>query len=65
MTNQERKGYHGIGATDEAFEYKNTKSDFKCCNYREKWKAVCPLQINDRMITKYTLFQINFKKKLV
>ena len=36
MTKQKRKGYQGIGAIDEAFEYKNTRSDFKFCNYREK-----------------------------
>ena len=34
MTKQ--KGYKGIGAIDEAFEYENTRSDFKCCNYQEK-----------------------------
>ena len=40
MTNQKGKGYQGIGETDEAFEYQNTRSDFKCCNYRENWKTM-------------------------
>ena len=25
----------------ETFEYENTKSDFKFCNNREKWKEIC------------------------
>ena len=41
MTKQKGKIYQGIGATDEAFEYENTRNDFKCCNYQEKWKTKC------------------------
>ena len=22
-------------------KYENTRSDFKCCDYWEKWKAIC------------------------
>ena len=33
MMKQKGKGYQGIGAIDEAFEYKNTGRDFKSCNY--------------------------------
>ena len=36
MTKQKGKGYQRIGVIDDAFEYKNTRSDFKCCNYQEK-----------------------------
>ena len=35
MTGQKGTGYQGIRAI-EAFEYKNTRSDFKCCDYQEK-----------------------------
>ena len=35
ITEQKGKGLQGIRAI-EAFEYENTRSDFKCCNYREK-----------------------------
>ena len=34
MTEQKRKGYQGIRAT-EAFEYENTRSDFNYCYYWE------------------------------
>ena len=40
MTEQKGKGYRGIRAI-EAFEYENTRSDFKCYDYREKWKTIC------------------------
>ena len=33
MMKQKGKGYQGIGAIYEAFEYENTRSDFKCCKY--------------------------------
>ena len=36
MAKQKGKGYQGIGEIDEAFEYENTRSDFRCCNYQEK-----------------------------
>ena len=32
---QKGKGYQRIRAT-EAYEYENTRRDFKCCDYREK-----------------------------
>ena len=35
MTEQKGKGYQGIRAI-EALEYENTRSNFKCCDYREK-----------------------------
>ena len=35
MTEQKGKGYQGIRAI-EAFEYENTRSYFKCCDYTEK-----------------------------
>ena len=41
MMKQKGKGYQGIGAIDEAFEYKNTGRYFKSCNYWEKWKTIC------------------------
>ena len=34
------KGYQGI-RTIKTSEYENTRSDFKCHDYREKWKAIC------------------------
>ena len=37
----EREGVPRIGTIDEAFEYQNTRSDFKCCNWWEKWKTIC------------------------
>ena len=40
MMTQKWKGYQGTGATDEAFEYENTRSEFKCCNYREKLETI-------------------------
>ena len=38
---QKGKGYQEIKAIDEAFKYENTRSDFKCCSFREKSKTVC------------------------
>ena len=38
MIKQKEKGYQGIKAT-EAFEYENTRSNFKYCYYWEKWKT--------------------------
>ena len=35
MAEQKGKGYQRIRAI-KAFEYENTRSDFKCCNYLEK-----------------------------
>ena len=35
MTEQKGKGYQRIRAI-EAFEYENTRSYFKCCDYQEK-----------------------------
>ena len=37
---QKWKEYQGTGAIDEAFEYENTRSEFKCCIYREKLKTI-------------------------
>ena len=36
---QKGKDYQGIRST-EAFEYENTISDLKCCDYWEKWKTI-------------------------
>ena len=33
MMKQKGKGYQGIGAIHEVFEYENIRRDFKCCNY--------------------------------
>ena len=41
MMKQKGKEYQGIGAIDEAFEYQNTRSDFKCWSWWEKWKTIC------------------------
>ena len=41
MMELKRKGHQGI-TTIEAFEYENTRSDVKCCDYWEKWKAMFP-----------------------
>ena len=41
MMKQKGKGYQGIWAIDEAFEYENRRSDLKRCNYYEKWKTIC------------------------
>ena len=38
MTEQKGKGYQGIRAV-ETFEYENTRSDLKCCDYRKKCQA--------------------------
>ena len=35
------EGYQEI-RTIETLEYENTRSDFKCCDYREKRKSICP-----------------------
>ena len=40
-----REEVHGIRVI-EAFEYKNTRSDFKCCDYREKWKTICQTTVS-------------------
>ena len=40
MTEQKGKECRGIRVM-ETFEYENTRNDFKCCNYREKWKLIC------------------------
>ena len=45
MTKQKGKGYQGIGGIDEAFEYENTRSDFKCCNYQEQCKKYVRLPL--------------------
>ena len=45
MTEENGKGYKGIRAV-EAFEYENTRSDFKCCDYREKWKTTWQIQLS-------------------
>ena len=45
MTAQNEKGSQGIWA-NEAFEHKNAKSDFKCCDYQEKWKTICQATAN-------------------
>ena len=40
---QNNDGAKGIGwqgtKAIEAFEYKNTESDFRCCDNQEKWKT--------------------------
>ena len=41
MKQQKGKWYQGTEAIDEAFEFENTRSEFKCWDYREKWKAIC------------------------
>ena len=44
MTEQKEKGYQGIWAI-EAFEYENTRSDFKYCHYWQNKKLCQPLGI--------------------
>ena len=39
MMEQKGKWHQGV-RTIEVFEYKNTRSDFKCCDYWEKWKTI-------------------------
>ena len=82
ITKQKGKGYQGIKATDEAFEYENIKSLAVLCfletpvlsfgfidelvRYSGCKKCFrISLQMNNKMITKYKLFQINFEEKLV
>ena len=51
MMELKKKGCKGI-TTIEAFEYGNTRSDVKCCDYWEKWKAMCPetqLEFTDKV----------------
>ena len=39
MTKQKGKRYQGHRAI-EAFEYENTRSDLKCCDYQGKCKTI-------------------------
>ena len=39
MMEQKGKWYQGV-RTIKVFAYKNTRSDFKCCDYWERWKTI-------------------------
>lgn len=47
ITEQKGKGQQVI-RTIKTFDYENTRSDFKCCDYWEKWEAISTTNIKAR-----------------